>query len=424
MSEGIEYRSLPGGIQMKVENVSSILNNMTIKNDVPKSVSPNPSANIPIAATEPAPVVIPEPTPEPIPEKPKEAPKYRRSTEHPLYEDKKKDIVALIDRFKGNTMRSNKTFGGSEFATIIGENPNQTLEECIQRKVSGVSIGALPMWWGDLTEDYLRTYLELYWGTEIFELPMSIPSQYEAFTYSGDGAGVVLSPDGNVYRVLFEFKNPWQRTPKQGEVPAYYYPQPMSGMATVNFDIFECGIFVDALFRVCSTSQFGMNLQYSSSIHKFYKMPADATLIDMGFIGLYLNPARCTPQLHQAVADVRALAISEAPIIDLGAEPQLIFEGVLKLCDKNKPDNRIWYYNGPFVKYTLSTGKDYSLAAELEVFKSFCTQSGYQPIAYVPLKLLKLVIVPLAKDPHYIDRHARYLNHATNLLKAALKPLL
>ena len=346
-----------------------------------------------------------------------------RAVDHPDYKNKNQDILNFIEKFKNNNnIRNPLKFGGSEFASIIGVDPYRTIDETIQNKVNRRYVFSIAAAWGDLTEDYLRTYLQNFWGTEIHELPMSVPSQYPSFCYSGDGGGVLISPgNGELFRVLFEFKNPLQRVPKDGIVPAHYIPQPMSGLANSNIgDVFDCAVFVDALFRACSYRQFDFNLEHNQNVHAFPKLPADAAVVDMGFIALYRDPARCTQEIDTAISDLRELAYSTEPIIDLGAEPKIILEGFLRLCNKNKPYERLHFYNGPFVQHTLNVLKQgYSLAGEIEKFKTFCAEREYSPVAIIPLKLFKIVVVPMGKDPAYIDKYIKYLDSATEKLRLA-----
>lgn len=186
------------------------------------------------------------------------------------------------------------TIGGSEISTVLGLNPYQNVKQLIKQKTGLTQFKkAPPLWFGNLFEYILQQYTEIVFDTKIYETG-SIPyDKSNLIKYSPDGLSVISKDnlkfllsdedinnkinnvsnfnnlDDNFNKdllVLFEFKNPYMRVLKKNEIPIYYVNQPILGMQVI--DICEVSIFIEAIFRYCSTNDIiNLNNKYNTRYH-------------------------------------------------------------------------------------------------------------------------------------------------------------
>ncbi len=204
------------------------------------------------------------------------------------------------------------TIGGSEIATLLGLNPYQNLKKLISQKAGITTFTkSAPLWFGNIMEAVLQNYTEQVFNTKIFETGSIQYDKSTYLKYSPDGLAVVkkkhleniFSKDDMEFRInnkskfdninddeliiLFEFKNPFMRMPKQGIVPVYYKPQPEMGMHVI--DICEVSIFIEGVFRFCSYNDIiDLNNKYNTRYH-FDKIRYTNLPIAYGAFTLYYS---------------------------------------------------------------------------------------------------------------------------------------
>ena len=218
-----------------------------------------------------------------------------------------KIIQLKIESNKMPEQRSNKWlemrkfgFGGSEVASLLGINPYMKEKDLIRQKIGIVETkwnGNIYTRWGVVQEENTKRFIELIFNMNIEEINI-LKGAIDGQLYSPDGIGVVnlryfdyeMSKALNKYfYTLFEFKAPFCRIPS-GIIPKEYMPQIQSGLSVI--DDIDNALFVNALYRMCSLTQFGLNNSYNINFHssdknKNYK--PDSNPIALGIIVIYQN---------------------------------------------------------------------------------------------------------------------------------------
>jgi len=170
------------------------------------------------------------------------------------------------------------TVGGSQIATIMGINKYENLRSFVKTKMPFYKFKKeAPLWFGNLMEPCIEQFVEIEYDTKTYETG-SLPCDFNKYlSYSPDGICIISKdklknilkqhnlklqeiPEGKENIVLLEFKSPFMRKIKHGEIPEYYLPQPLLGMEIIN--ISELSIFIECVFRFCSYSDL-FNNKYS-----------------------------------------------------------------------------------------------------------------------------------------------------------------
>lgn len=170
------------------------------------------------------------------------------------------------------------TVGGSQIATIMGVNKYENLRSFVKTKMPFYKFKKeAPLWFGNLMEPCVEQFVEIEYNTKTYETG-SLPCDFNKYlSYSPDGLCIISKdklkkmldkhkinikelPEGKDSIVLLEFKSPFMRKIKYGEVPDYYVPQPLLGMEIIK--ISEISIFIECVFRFCSYSDL-FNNKYS-----------------------------------------------------------------------------------------------------------------------------------------------------------------
>jgi len=145
--------------------------------------------------------------------------------------------------------------GGSEIATVLGNNKYSTMENLINIKL-GLKIfgGNICTRWGTSFESVVVAILEREYNTKVMNTG-SIGGLNEngvyIQTYSPDGLAII---NGDI--VLLEIKSPYSRIPS-GIVPKEYMDQVLLGLGTI--PVAKSALFVDACFRTCTYSEWDYN---------------------------------------------------------------------------------------------------------------------------------------------------------------------
>lgn len=226
------------------------------------------------------------------------------------------------------------TIGGSEMATVLGQNKYQTLKDFVGGKL-GIDkykfSGNIATRWGKVFEPVFRLFVERLFSNTIYETG-SIPGYKNTEgivlqSYSPDGLGICdiarvkkmidicsdkyfgissseepefhniyesfkrkygnsRNPDDRRMVVLFEFKCPLYSEP-DGSVPAHYISQPLTGLCTI--PITTMALFMQGLYRKCSAADFILNDSIDTTFHRPLGGGKGKQLLPkvMGFVGFY-----------------------------------------------------------------------------------------------------------------------------------------
>jgi len=189
-------------------------------------------------------------------------------------------------------------FGGSEIASLLGQSCWTKGDDLIRNKTGitpRVFRGNLYTRWGTIMENITQRLTELILNTTVEELNI-LKGNIDGQIYSPDGVALVqlkcdfLEEDeskeqGLLEKVnknllkkikikkksnleyffsLLEFKAPFSRIPSH-KIPREYMAQMQYGMSTIK-DVDNC-LFVNALYRLCSLKDLGLNKKYNTMFH-------------------------------------------------------------------------------------------------------------------------------------------------------------
>jgi hypothetical protein len=187
------------------------------------------------------------------------------------------------------------TIGGSQLSSFDGSNVHATINDVIAHKFGYDDKDALksrlPMNWGVLFEDVIKTYIEMTLNTTVFGDDLFITGPSEFISYSPDGLGVVSDSNNSINNssnhsdkiVLFEFKCPYTRIPTS-KPPKYYVPQVKMGLDII--PIADEGMLIEAVFRRCSWADMGANLKFDKLITE---KKSGSSLLACGVVGFYFD---------------------------------------------------------------------------------------------------------------------------------------
>jgi hypothetical protein len=247
------------------------------------------------------------------------------------------NLNSMLDKFvelhKGMKQRDENwyksmatTIGGSEIASLlaISENeelrkyksPYSTFMDVVNNKIAikeGKQVwqnGGVACWWGTLFEEVITKIIEIELGNEIKGDSICIqmvkghrnsPDGYIVAHFCEDTNNCTSNGGGNdtaqLYTtdmdpalikfsriIMLEFKCPISRKPST-EIPKHYIPQLWSGLAVS--PIASMALFIDSIFRKCSVSMLGDNIEYDNIYHNKDQTIEVSNPICWGMIGLY-----------------------------------------------------------------------------------------------------------------------------------------
>lgn len=314
----------------------------------------------------------------------------RRMIELQAFLDKWKDLPAQ----RTQQWYDDRTYsiGASEIPTLLGEllkkkiNPYQTIRSLVAGKCGLTKIDdKTAMNWGTVLENVVKMITELVFACKIEEMGSVPTAGMCAQRSSPDGVGVVPCLGNKI--VSFEFKAPKNRIPK-GMVPAYYKPQVLTCLCAVEPS--DVGIFVDCVIRRCAISDWRFDSdQYDLTYHKD---------IDMGFpvaLGVlyFYKEADTTASEFKSEGedginepDNICTDMKIAPI-DLGTCEPTLFDSIFARTTAH--ELRVEYH-----RIIIGDEQMPDWAAE--------TRGREDCVAIMPFKVMKLVVVPVIKEPEYI----------------------
>lgn len=153
------------------------------------------------------------------------------------------------------------SFGGSEIASVLGNNPYETYHQLINKKVTKENSSDDARIWGHLFEPIAKTFIEAERKTEIHDFG-SVPHPQYPICYSPDG--ILVEGDD---LVLLEIKNPiWRGI---SSIPVYYLDQVKCGMCI--FPVSHT-LFAQFQFRRCAMYTDSKSLTYDRIYHRESRM--------------------------------------------------------------------------------------------------------------------------------------------------------
>jgi hypothetical protein len=150
------------------------------------------------------------------------------------------------------------SFGGSEMASVLEKNKNQTWEELKTSKQNNRTRSD-PTEWGHLFENVAKYFIRKTWG-DIHEFG-SIPHPFYPVCYSPDGVMVIENE-----LVLLEIKSPIKRG--VNKIPDTYQYQIQTGLNVISA---KYCLFAQFRFRRCKWRTNPLNTVYDRKYHLEYR---------------------------------------------------------------------------------------------------------------------------------------------------------
>jgi len=318
------------------------------------------------------------------------------------------------------------TVGGSEVAALMGLSPYSNFYKIVESKIeickgNKLSIESLSCWWGTLFENIITRYVEIDLGNQIKGTSICI-QKYEGHRNSPDGYIVAhfylhngmyhlwttdLSKDmiDLSMILLLEFKCPITRK-VTGDIPKYYKPQVLSGLAVS--PIAHKGLFIDAIFRKCSIDQLGNNPQYDTIFHK--KVTKEFNPIAWGSVTIYVEETMTSSikPIYEECFGMEYIDEEENDIIDLGDVSYNTFNDIMSLINDKiliTAPTTIYFVDGRGSPKILDLHK----------------KKGFQIIAILPWKLFDISYVPVDREPNFLESIYPTIQKVHKLVKESLQ---
>lgn len=380
------------------------------------------------------------------------------------------------------------TFGGSDLDTLMGFNKYQREKDLMKSRAGLAPFnGSYATRWGNMCEEITSMLSEKIFDCRSFEtgsLPgLRHPDGYLMTRYSPDRIGVVRGeklrqympylheykfelgdsgsgadparlPVQDEYIALFEFKNPASRTPDD-IVPKGYTSQMQLGLYTI--PMCEVAIFMDAMIRKCSISDFDISGKYDRKYHADTTVASSVTKRPkyLGFIGFYREHADVDNGTAETVEKQQLLAALIGSSLDLSTKIAgcrqahhpvhradfsaysdaefATTTGGIHLCtdfgdsskfsqileqainDRFVPGGVKMYYSECLEVSGNMQSPRIWLDAAVSKFSQYCLFGGHEQIGIMPWKLFKLTIAPTLRmnrwmeivQPRIMEAHAK-----------------
>jgi hypothetical protein len=271
--------------------------------------------------------------------------------------------------------------GASEMSTLQGTNKYQDIRRLIEMHCKLVEFGdKRAVNWGSVLEQVITMMTEIIFDCKITEMG-SVPTVgVTGQRCSPDGVALVKMLGDLI--VSFEFKAPKNRMPR-GEIPGYYLPQVFSCLQAV--EPADIGIFVDVVIRRCAITDWTFaNVNYDwADYHrktKFYTVVAKSVLYFMGdnTCSAPINLGECKgAELDQYLSDT---------------------------AEHRK-------YRVHYGTVHMGSGTDTSWADEMDA------EMPDNCVAYLPIKIMKVCIVPVQKIPGYVNRYQDIISKVIGVIR-------
>lgn len=297
----------------------------------------------------------------------------------------------------------NTSIGGSEIATILGENKFGSIKNLIAERL-GYSrfYGCTATRWGCIFEEVTLMWIEyiLGLGDEIplIETIGSLEGAVQGQRYSPDGIGIAkLNIKGilRLVKLLFEFKAPFSTIPT-GKIPKQYIPQIKTGLCSIP-DLEYC-LFVNNCYRRCKLADLKFDSNYDNLLHKNDKKRFSNIPLAVGLIGFIDNDAEKSEELE---------------VLDLGSIPAEKFDKFV-IDVENKVYSKLYYGFVPNHELVnqLQFIKDHNLEKKkIDTINSYGNIDQLMDefnktdnvVAILPWKLFISDIILSEPDPNWAD---------------------
>lgn len=267
---------------------------------------------------------------------------------------------------------ADRTFsiGASEMGTVLDFNPYQNVRELIERHTDITGLGdRTAMNWGNVMEPVITSLTEIIFNCTIVEMGSIPTAGAQHQRCSPDGVALVKMLGDLI--ISFEFKAPARRMPC-GHIPPYYEAQVLACLcAVVPADL---GIFVDVVIRRCAPEHWTFkSLDYCKIYHRPYNFDSVVAKAVLYFYSTSDDEFKGEP-------------------INYGIAPPEDFDLLLS----NIADAKT--IKTEYGQVRTANDEDISIEDELNNnIKKNC-------IGYLPLKIMKVEIIPVKKDPGYVAR--------------------
>lgn len=348
--------------------------------------------------------------------------------------------------------------GGSEFSIILGKNPYSNKKKLIKSHVGLITFqGYAATYWGNLLENILTDYINNIFQCEIKETGSINCNKGTNLGYSPDGLAVIKKKyldiifNNDHYNhikntslfinnhndddllILFEFKCPYKRIPDKYIIPEYYLPQPQLGMEIIN--ICEAGIFIEAVYRICSID----NIQYNNIYNTIYhddKLILTDNPIYYGFIAIIYDNNIMDIDIENLKHNIQTnnilyININNYNIYDLGKiTKKWLFNKILKyiIQDKKIYVKYVKHNNNHKLKQNIFNKSKYikniyNYNIECNIYNEIETiinnlKINEELIGIIPYKLFQLHMKPVKKKLNLITPDIQNeINEVINIIK-------
>lgn len=347
--------------------------------------------------------------------------------------DLNKKIDDFVSKYTNNAKQRSdewyqlvqRTIGGSEISTVLGENKYKTKYDLAKEKV-----GLLPKFtgnaatrWGTIFEDIVARFIELDCGTVVKGGELTI-NEIDGIRYSPDGYVVIkvhknpetkeitlVTRDLPCYTdddsddadqscpyceyaiALLEIKCPRTRKPVEGEIPEHYKPQLLSGLA--HSPITDIALFTESVIKRSPLEKLKDKEGLAYGLVGIYAESQPKSLLDKGFIktsvGGLLDLGKCLLKDLDECLDKTCNGVYKYDFTDLVLEDDpLNIDTLLNDLVSSCPEGRKLIAVLP---YTIN-----------EIYYSFQERdTNYMDKILGPVKEFINMVDRLRSDPTYID---------------------
>lgn len=345
-----------------------------------------------------------------------------------MLQTKVQALKAFLHRYKDlpkqgtQAWLDNRGIGGSELDRLLKDEAGLVANKIGLTRIPDM----LAMRWGSMLEDTLRNIVSIIFRAPIFEAS-SVPSaEVAGKTYSMDGMGIVRflcdQWEGKDYEffmfltTLFEFKCPYSRAIKQGEIYRDYIPQVLSGMCDLGLP--EIALYIEGVFRISRHEELSNSPHVEQWLHKAGN-PLQLKPMSYGFIGFYmLSPdipddpeAWCLfdwlrsgqtdfAKLENPMALNRLLKFMKTEDVQRWSSAQNFSPQEFARCP---------YFAGqkiPIPHHTVDMDE------QLVEFYKFCREHDYFPLGTLGIKLMDINVVAIEKEPGYTKKYETEIHAA------------
>lgn len=362
-----------------------------------------------------------------------------------MYKIKLEAIERFLEPYKNQPRQGSEAWkamrgiGGSELNMLLKDE-----KRLVGQKVGlvrGMSDGILSCNWGSVLEATLRDITSRVLCTPIFEAT-SIPSvEVRGKTYSMDGMGVVRyfcdEVNGRRYpcfmwlTTLFEYKCPFTREIRPGEIYADYIPQVLSGMS--DLAIPEIALYVEGVFRISRFEELANTAHVEDWLHCSANPrswlhrsgnPRGQLPMCYGFLAFYMRDAVVPEDAAFQVAEwIRHGNVDFAKLENPAALNTLlrcVRQGLIETWQSAITyQPREWRRCDWFAAQRIPVhARHVDMDREAIRFQRECIDRGHIPLGILGYKLLDLNVVPIEKEPGYTKKYEAEITGALARVQA------